>query len=371
MIAWLTRLRVVWLVVCALAYFPGLVNAQVVSLRVPPVSTQLPSVVSAFHLPPTQALDPEALWTTNHAVAQAANSQGRWNVSSAYATAAKFTLTTEAEHIFSVEVPLVRMDRVQLFWRTPGKAWRSAEAGDTVPLSRWPIVGQFATFVLHFDTAPSTMDVLLVMQNAGDGTTAVYLNSDRESRERRLLQASAAGLLIGASAMVLVINLLLFGLYRSKATMYLLMYCAAVTMGIAILSGYAAIWFTPELPQLNDSAKPFIASFTSAAMLLASLAALDRNVLSASAQRLGVALSILILMYGFAQATVLTSGWRLAGGMACAGLAVLMAIVVSLLNWRRGDRYALWVIFAALLFTGSAVVVSLGYVQSLWPWHFY
>ncbi len=354
---------VAWCLVSVLACLPQLASAQVAHLAAPQVSTLLPTVVNAFHLPPTQAPDPETIWSANQVVTQAANPQGRWNVSSKYATAAKFTLTTQSEHIFSVEVPLVRMDKVQLFWRTPGHAWRQAEAGDTVPLSRWPIVGQFATFVLHFDATPGTMDVLLVMQNTGTGATTVYLNSDRESRERRLLQANAAGLLIGASAMVLVINLLLFGLYRSKATLYLLIYCAAVTAGIAILSGYAAIWFTPEWPRLNDSAKPLIASLISATMLLASLAALDRNVVSAWANRLGAALFALILLYGLVQAIWLPPSWRLVGGSVGAGLAVLTVIAVSLVSWRRGDRYAHWVIVAALLFTGSAVVVSMGYVQ--------
>jgi two-component system, sensor histidine kinase LadS len=361
-------LRRIWMqavcsVVCVLACLPSVAYAQVVNLAVPQVRTVLPTVVNAFHLPLAETFDPQAIWSANQAVAQAANPQGRWDVSSAHATAAKFTLTTQAEHIFSVEVPLVRMDKVQLFWRTPGSAWRHAEAGDTVPLSRWPIVGQFATFLLHFDPAPSTLDVLLVMQNTGAGNTAVYLNSDRESREGRLLQANAAGLLIGASAMALVINLLLLGLYRSKATLYLLIYCAAVTLGIAVLSGYAAIWFTPEWPRLNDSAKPFVTSLVSAAMLLASLAALDRNVLSAWARRLGAALAISILLYGLAQAAWLAPSWRLVGGVAGAGLAVLMVVAASLASWRRGDRYAPWVIIAALLFAGSAVVVSMGYVQ--------
>lgn len=348
---------------CSLLAFPLAANAQTALLNAPTVSLLLPTAVAAFDLPLTLAIDPQAVWAAEHAITQPANAQGRWTVSPAQQTAAKFTLSSQVEHIFTVEVPLVRMDKVQLFWRTPNKPWSSAEAGDTVPLSRWPVEGQFATFVLHLDGAPGSMDLLLVMQNTGVGTTAVYVNSDRESRERRLLQANAAGLLIGASVMALIMNLLLFGMYRSKPTAYLLVYCTAVTMGIAILSGYAAIWFTPNGPQFNDSAKPFIGSLASAAMLLACLAALDRNTVNAWARYFSGILAVLILMYGLAQIVMLKPDWRLAGGVVGAGLSVALVLFTSTVSWRRGDRYAPWVMLAALLFLGSAVVVSIGYVQ--------
>ena len=337
--------------------------AQVAVINLPNRSVMIPNVVSAFELPVGQVLDPEVIWQTQQTITQPANAPGRWNVSSGKRTAAKFSLTTQKDHLFTIEVPLVRMDKVELFWRVPGQAWERAQAGDTVALSQWPMVGQFPTFVMHFEGTTSTMDVLMVMQNAGTASTAVYLKADRESRESRLLQANVAGLLIGASAMVLVVSFLLFLMYRNRSSACLLVYCTAITVGTSILNGYAAIWFTPDWPAFNDAAKPFLGSAVSAAMLAASTYALDRIALGRRARYLSWIVVCSVLAYGVVQATFLQSHWRLLGGAAGALICALVATVLAAAAWQRGDGHAPWVMLSALLFTGSAVVVSLGYVQ--------
>ncbi len=346
-----------------LLFLQQMAFAQATAIVVPSRSLMVPTIVSAFQLPLEQPLDPETIWQTPQAITQPANALGRWSVVAGKRTAAKFSLTTQKDHIFTIEVPLVRMDKVELFWRLPGQAWEHAEAGDTVALSKWPMVGQFPTFVMHFEGNTSTMDVLMVMQNTGTASTAVYLNADRESRERRLLQANAAGLLIGASAMVLVISLLLFLMYRNRSSACLLVYCATITVGTSILNGYAAIWFTPDWPAFNDAAKPFLGSAISAAMLAASTNALDRMALGRKGRYLAWILVCSVLAYGVAQVIFLHPHWRLLGGVTGALICAVAAIVLALAAWRRGDRHAPWVMLSALLFTGSAVVVSLGYVQ--------
>jgi two-component system, sensor histidine kinase LadS len=347
----------------ALLFLQQMAFAQTAVINLPSRSVMIPSVVSAFQLPLDQALDPEAIWQAQQTITQPANAQGRWGISAGKRTAAKFALSTQKDHIFTIEVPLVRMDKVELFWRLPGQAWEHAQAGDTVALSQWPMVGQYPTFVMHFEATTATMDVLMVMQNAGTASTAVYLNADRESRERRLLQANVAGLLIGASAMVLVISLLLFLMYRNRSSACLLVYCTAITMGTSILNGYAALWFTPDWPAFNDAAKPFLGSVISAAMLAASTNALDRVALGRRARYLAWVVVCSVLVYGVAQAIFLHPQWRLLGGAAGALVCALTAIVLAVAAWQRGDGHAPWVMLSALLFTGSAVVVSFGYVQ--------
>jgi hypothetical protein len=346
-----------------LLFLQQAVFAQATVVNVPERSLMLPSLVSAFQLPLAQSLDPEAIWQSPVTITQPANVQGRWSVSAEQRTAAKFTLATPKDHVFTIEVPLVRMDKVELFWRSVGKNWEHAEAGDKVALSKWPIVGQFPTFVLHFNDAPSTIDVLIVMQNTGTGSTAVHLNTDRESREHRLLQASAAGMLIGASAMVWIISLLLFLMYRNQSSVCLLVYCTTIVVGTSVFNGYAAIWFTPDWPIFNDAAKPFIGSVISASMLATSVSALDKVALGQRARYFAWTVALSVLAYGAVQAIFLRPEWRLVGGAAGAIICVLVAVAVATRAWRRGDGYAPWVVVSALLFAGSAVVVSRGYMQ--------
>ena len=362
MFAYLRRYYM-FLALGALFFLQQSAFAQTAVIDLPSRSVNVPSLVPAFELPLAQALDPETIWQAQQTLAQPASMQGRWIVSAGKRTAAKFSLALQKDHIFTIEVPLVRMDKVELFWRLPGQAWQYAQAGDTVPLSQWPMIGQFSTFLMHSEGNASTMDVLLVMQNAGSASTAVFLNSDRESRERRLLQANVAGLLIGASAMVLVISLLLFLMYRNRSSACLLVYCSAITIGTSILNGYAAIWFTPEWPVFNDAAKPFLGSVISAAMLAASAHSLDRMILGSRARFLAWIVVLSVLAYGVVQAFFLHSQWRLLGGAAGALTCALLAVALSVTAWLRGDVHAPWVVLSALFFSGSAAVVSLGYMQ--------
>lgn len=337
--------------------------ANVVQIAAPERSLAVPNTVGAFFLPLSQPLDPQAIWQQNQPITDLANARGLWCIYAGQRTVAKFTLTSQKELISTLELPLVRIDRVDLFWRVPGNAWKHAQAGDTVALSQWPIVSQHPTFLMHFDATPGVLDVLVVMQNNGFGETTALLSSDRESRERRLLQASVAGLLIGASAMVLLVSILLFAVYQTSASAQLLAYCATATVGTILLTGFGAIWFTPEWPQLNDAAKPLASTVASITMLMAALAALDRSAVGSKLRLAVWAMVALLSAYALAQVVVLPYAWRLAGGVATGVAVTVLGLWVSIFSWRRGDRFAPWVMLAVVLFALCAAVVSRGFAQ--------
>lgn len=346
----------------AMAHAQAVSNAPPAQITAPAKSLMLPEQLGAFNLPLSTPLDPQTLWDQTYAIAKPANATGLWSVADGQRTAAKFTLSAQTEQVYALEIPLSRMDLVDVFWRSPGQAWSHAQAGDTVALSRWPIVGQYPTFMLHFSSLPQSMDVLVVMKNAGFAETTVVLSADRASSERRLIQANASGLMIGACATVMVICLLLCLLYRTQAGFYLLAYSFAVTMGSIVLNGYGAIWFTPEWPQLNDSIKPFTATLICTSMLFACKAALDKSVFGRNWQIAVHALGIILIAYALAQLTVLPSVWRLIGGAGGGILVALTGLGMCWSSWRRGDRYALWVALAVLLFSMSVWVVSRGFI---------
>lgn len=332
------------------------------TLQAPSITTVVSAEVTSFALPLDSVINPDAIWQSvpQSSTEQPTTKDGEWFVSADHRTAAKFKLNAYEHSIYTLEVPLVRMDLVQLFWRSPGGIWKTAQAGDTVALSSWPVVGQFPTFVLHFEPQQTQLELIVVMQNAGNAWVAVMLHSDHESRSRRLLQANAAGLLIGASLMVLLINLLLFLLYRNAAAVHLMMYCTCITLGTALITGYAAIWFTPEWPLFNDASKPFVASLISASIISAGLNALDRTVLGRKWRHFGYAVAITVLVLAVVQLVMLPNIWRLAVAAGSAALAICTLLVLAARNWRLGDRYAWWVISAALLFSLCTYVVGRG-----------
>ncbi len=368
---WLSTLR--WVVCSALlgvgtafgaiAPAQAVPNTQPAQVTAPAKSMTLPQQVGAFSLPLSAPLDPQTLWEQPYPNTQSNNAAGLWRVGDGQRTAAKFTLLAEIEQEYALEIPLTRMDLVDVFWRLHGQAWQHAQAGDTVALSRWPIVGQYPTFMLRFASVPARMDVLVVMQNAGFADTTVVLSADRASSERRLIQANSSGLMIGACATVMIICLLLCLLYRNLAGSYLLAYSTMVTAGSILLNGYGAIWFTPEWPRFNDSIKPFTATLICTSMLFACKAALDKSVVSRSWQIATNVVGATLLVYAFAQFFLLPYAWRLLGGAGGGVLVTLMGLGLCWSSWRRGDRYAPWVALAVVLFSLSVWVVTRGFVM--------
>ena len=325
-------------------------------------SLVLPGAVGAFHLPLAAPLEPDAIWQSTHPITQVPNVQGVWTVNAGLRSVAKFTLSTQDELISTLELPLVRLDKADVFWRIPGKPWKHAQAGDTLPISQWPVVSQHPTFLLQFETSPGLLDVIVVMQNDGFAETTALLSSERDSREHRGLQANVAGLLIGASAMVLLCSLLMHLIYRSTGTAYLMVYSACLTLAAMVLTGYGAIWFTPEWPWFNDSAKPLASTVAAISMLTAVLTALDRRAVGAKWRMVVQITAVLGLVYALVQLWVLPHAWRLAGGVGLGALVTVMGLSMGAYSWRRGDRFAPWVMMAVVFFALCLVVVSRGFV---------
>jgi two-component system, sensor histidine kinase LadS len=366
--AWLVRgcwLAIVMWVIggVSLAQAQSAAAPNAATIAAPEKSLILPTVVGTFNLPLAGDLEPEIIWQQNLPVTQPPNLRGLWSVDAQQRTAAKFSIAAQTEHIYTLEFPLVRLDRVDVFWRSPGGPWSQGRAGDTVALSQWPVVGQYPTFVLHFDNVPSIIDVLVVMQNVGFAEVSTVVSADRESREHRLLQANAAGLVIGASAMVLLVCLLMCAVYRTAGTIYLLAYCIAVTSGAVLINGYGAIWFTPEWPSFNDNSKPFAATLISGTMVCACLATLNRNTAGGLTRLLALVVVSALLLHAVAQVTILSPTWRLAGGVIGAVAVIVLGLGMSINSWRRGDRLAPWVLLAVVLFAMSAVVIARGFVM--------
>jgi GGDEF domain-containing protein len=134
-------------------------------------------------------------------------------------------------------------------------------------------------------------------------------------------------------------------------------------LGAIILTGFGAIWFTPEWPQFNDNAKPLASTMATVTMLMAALAALDRGAVGSKLRVAVWAVVTVSTAYALAQVLVLPYAWRLAGGVAIGATAVVMGLWASIYAWRRGDRFAPWVTLAVVLFALCVLVVSRGFAQ--------
>jgi GGDEF domain-containing protein len=326
---------------------------DVVTLNLTPTGPgfNVPSQVRAFTIPLKQVIDPEALWEQDSGPLVAPDSRGRWPVHAGQQVVAKVKLAAPHAQIYVLEVPLARLDRAEVFWREPGAAWSRAQAGDMVPLSQWPIAGQFASFPLLFDHA--TLDVMVVLFNDGNVSVPLWLMPDVKYRELNLQQANLDGMLVGAARMIVLVCFFLALIYRQRSAWTLVAYSIMISLTVQIINGFFAVWFTPQWYLFNDVSKHFSLALLAAMLPQLVIAALDRSTLNRSDKTMGLVVLVLGVVYATLQALVWPHAWRTGGVVAW---TVFVEAVSLLLVWRsarQGGNYLGWVVAGIALFMGS------------------
>jgi GGDEF domain-containing protein len=329
--------------------------AEVVTLNLTPAGSgiNLPNQMRAFTVPLKQALDADALWAQDPAPVVAPDLRGRWPVHPGQHLVAKLRLSAPHAQTYVLEVPLARIDRVEVFWREADKPWSRAQAGDLVPLSQWPISGQFASFPLLFNHAP--IDVMVVLSNIGPVSVPVWLMPDIKHRELNLLQANLDGMLIGAARMVILVCFFLALIYRKRAAWMLVAYSVTISLTLQINNGFLAAWYTPDWMMFNDLSKHFSVVLLSAMLPQLVISGLDPSTLSRTEKMVGIVVLVVGLIYAILQAALFPYAWR------AWGIVIWVACVECIALWlwwrsaRQGGNYIAWVGAGILLFLGANV----------------
>jgi two-component system, sensor histidine kinase LadS len=347
---------------CLIYFFVlGLVLLASASVQAKPPQVQLSADdlvsewVKPFNLPSSDKPDPDAWW--QQAQGQSGALQDPWSVRPGLRTISAVTLkSAKGQHTYVLQVPNARLDGVLLFWRTPGKDWQEAQAGDTVPLRQWPFKGQFPAFSLDF--FGQELDVLVALNNSNALETPVWIMSNASYHERRLYQANATGLISGVLLMVVIVCLASALTIRRAASWAVVIYSMMMLATYLVTNGYAAIWFTPDWPYFNDSFKHFIAMLASASLVGAVVFGQDARLHIRWQRWLPAVFMVLGLLLGFLQLWVLPWAWRTGTGYSwiftCVAVCLLLCAQVRLL----GARWV-WLGFWASMAFGAAALTNL------------
>lgn len=310
-------------------------------------------------LPLDHVLDPDALWHKAHAMPapEAAANAPPWRVLPGMRSVAAFTLRADASmQRYLIELPIVRVDEVRLYWRSPGQPWRLALAGDTVAQSRWPFAGQFPAFPIDF-SGQQPVHVVLAIANSGRLLAPLWLMPDPLYHERRLLQANLSGLMMGMGFTVMLICALTTWSQRRRDVVALTAFSAAAWLTVLFVNGYAAIWLTPEWPQFNDLCKHFIAVTVGSLLLALTVWSQDPRNLARWQQYLPWGVLVLGLALAVSQAFFWPYSWREITVYSWFLLCGLASLLVCLQSYLLGSRHVHWHLLAVLSF-GAAVSVN-------------
>ncbi|HSV48623.1 MAG TPA: 7TM diverse intracellular signaling domain-containing protein [Ramlibacter sp.] len=309
--------------------------------------------MSVHRLAPGDATDPDRLWALPPG--PPSTDEGL-QVADGITVVGRARLEIIRSHgVFVVQVPSSRVDHVQLWYRIGAAAWRSAEAGDTVPLARWPFYGQYPAFSIV--THEQEVDLIVMVRNSGTLRVPVWLKTEKAFQEGRLRQANVSGLVMGMGLMVAVVTLISAVTLRLAASWVLVGFSLWSVLTVCSVNGYAAIWLLPDWPMLNDGGKHFTAVVLSATMLWSVSVLVDRAGPQALLRWLGPGMTLLAALYGLVQLLWLPGWLRLPGALWFSGACVALAGLLCLMSWRRGGRYVGLIGCGVLAYTG---VVLLG-----------
>nr|WP_255429435.1 7TM-DISM domain-containing protein [Ramlibacter albus] len=242
---------------------------------------------------------------------------------------------------YVVQVPMPQVDHVRIWWRSSGGEWRMAEAGDRVPLSRWPFANPFPAFLLSVGVEP--IDVVLAVENDAFLRAPVTLLPDSEFRENLVRRASLSGVMMGLGAMVAIVCVLGAIGYGGRSRWMLAGVSLWTLFGIVAANGYLTVWFTGEWPAFNDWSRSFAGIVLAGLMLLLCTEALDALHVRRFERLLALAAPVVALVYAIVQVAWLPTPWRVPAIVVASAISVLGSAALCAVNHLRGGRHAGWV----------------------------
>lgn len=314
----------------------------------------LSALLDLSTLPAGTSVNPDALWGAPAAPPHA-ESQDTLALEADLMLAGRATLRAgRSKSIYFVQVPSSRIDSVQLWTRVVGGAWHSAEAGDTVPLSRWPFYGQFPAFAIPMDERD--VEMIIVLRNDGAMRVPVLLRAEKDYQEGRLRQSNLTGFVLGMGLMTFVVCLMSAASLRTRAGWLLLVFSTWLVLTMICLTGYAPIWLLPDWPALTDRSKSFTAVVLAGLTVWTVGELLDRLESTRMLRRAGPAAAAIALVYATVQATLLPTTWRGNSIIVVAGIAFALTVGMCVVSQRNGARHVGWVAGAVISIACAAMI---------------
>jgi GGDEF domain-containing protein len=337
---------------------PAGASVPVVQLSHAAPQLSLTAAMSVAVLPASQPADPESFWNAP-AIDTASWPAGRWLLQPGERVIGRMVLQSLRERdVYVLQVPLSEVDHVQVWYREQGKPWHAAEAGDRVPLSRWPFTGQFPAFPLAMSEEP--LELIVTASNDAPMSLPIVIKTDAAYREGRLMQANVTGLAMGLGLMGAVFCLIAALTYRRRASWVLFGYAVWAFVLVACASGYTAIWLTPDWPAFNDKSKPVATAVMGALLVAVLVEVLDHIHLRPWVRWTGVFMLAASLVYAAAEVLWLPASARPAAAIAWAVACTVLSAALSLASHLRGGRN---VALPALAITAFAAAIGLGYAD--------
>lgn len=243
---------------------------------------------------------------------------------------------------WKIELPMSGVDKVSLYYRDSLGRWVVQHAGDTLPMSVWPLPGRFPALSLSSEQGQSVRYYLRIEQARVPFSVVPRAVSDTQLTVARQRDHVLLGAYFGLAFLVSMLALINAVAYRDWGFASYALYGGTFAVSQAAFTGMAGLYIWPELPALNNPAVfalPLSAAAT--AMLFVRTVTTPKRFSRALDWFLMAMFGLLLSIAVIDGAVPTVESFAVANVLVSAGIAALLLVIgVSLFE---GDRHARWI----------------------------
>lgn len=249
----------------------------------------------------------------------------------------RFDVLANTHTLWFLELASSGVDRAQLFYRAPEGAWVVQEAGDSKPVSAWPLPGRFPTFELSHTSGTPVHYWLRVEHTRVNFATAITLASQGALTAAREREQFLLGAYFGLVALIAFVTLANAAVHRDRLFAAYGIYVAALGAGQLAYLGTGAQYVWNDWLEWNQ-ASTFVLPGLSAAVALWFVRTVTEPVrFSRGLDRLALFM-IAAMLAALAVDTVMKSRPTFAVTMLMAVVSLAVVVAIIGLVWIRGDE---------------------------------
>lgn len=248
----------------------------------------------------------------------------------------QFDVQQEGAGRWYLELPSSGLDRAQLFYRNAAGQWVVQEAGDTRPVSEWPLPGRVPTFELSTETGKPVRYWLRVEHERVDFAVPVRLFEQDQLIAGREREQFMLGAYFGLAILIALVSAANAAAYRDRAFATYAVYVASLALGQAAYLGVGAQHLWNTALRWNEVAT-FVLPGLSAAAGLWFVRSVTEPARYSRALDLAVWSLIAALLSVVALDTWLTSRPTFALQMGLMFVSMLAVVMLILIVWTHGE----------------------------------
>jgi diguanylate cyclase (GGDEF)-like protein len=238
------------------------------------------------------------------------------------------------------------LDKVDAHWFVEGLRVASESDGDRQPSSERDGVARFPVF--SFSYPPGQTTVLLRVESIDPMSMPIFFLTSQEYERKTLFDGYSYGLLYGAVLALLIYNLMLYWSMRDKRYLYFSIYLGSfLAMNIAY-TGHGFLSFWSHASSWQQFSNPLLMTLYNVSGLVFALRFLD---LRESYPRVSQWVKVLCVSSMGIQVLLLfkdDQSWSLILAFGLMLVFSSLMILLGLLSWRSGNRWASYFLVAAL-----------------------